>query len=81
MIAHPDAEGSRYPPEENRNEDSFPRKEKQRRNSANVKGGHKKCGHPVGLVVGWPLSFERAKLRHFRSPTCVSDGGNPVLVI
>jgi hypothetical protein len=47
MIAHPDAEASRYPPEENRNEDSFPRKEEQRRNSANVKGGHKKCGHPV----------------------------------
>jgi hypothetical protein len=52
MIAHPDAQASRYPPQENRHEDSFPRKEEQRCNGANVKGCHKKCGYPVGLVVG-----------------------------
>ncbi len=73
MIAHPDAEASRYPPQKNRNEDSFPRKEEQRRNCADMKGGHKKCGDPVGLVVGWPLSFERLKLHDCRSPSCVSD--------
>jgi hypothetical protein len=43
MIAHPNAQASRYPPQEKRNQRSFSRKEEQRRKSANVKGGHKKC--------------------------------------
>jgi hypothetical protein len=64
MVAHPDAEATRYPPQENRNEESFPGKEEQRRNSANVKGGHEKCGDPVDWIVGGPLSFELLKLHH-----------------
>src|ERR1051326_8348573 len=64
MIAHPDAEASRYPPQQNRNEESFPSKEEQRCNSTQVKGGHKKCGDPVDLIVGGLLSFELLKLHH-----------------
>jgi len=64
MIAHPDTQASRYPPQENRNEESFPRKEDQRGNSADVKGCHKKCDDPVDLIVGGPLSFELLKLHH-----------------
>lgn len=68
MIAHPDTQASRYPPQENRNEGSFPCEEEQRRDSADVKGSHNKSGHPIGLVVGWPLSFERLKLHCFDLP-------------
>jgi hypothetical protein len=65
MIAHPDAEASRYPPQDNRNEESFPSKEEQRRKSAKVKGCHKKCGYPVDLVVGRLFSFDCLKLHHW----------------
>jgi hypothetical protein len=47
MIAHPDAQASRYPPQENRNEESFSGKEEQC--LTKVTGSHKKCGYPVDL--------------------------------
>lgn len=75
MIAHPDAEASRYPPQENRNEESFPSKEEQRRNSAKVKGRHKRCGYPVDLVVGWPFSFDCLKLHDWLISHCSFDVG------
>jgi len=65
MIAHPDAEASRYPPQENGNEESFPAKEEQRRNRTEVKGSHKKCRYPVNLVVGLPVPIDRLKLYHY----------------
>jgi hypothetical protein len=52
VIPHSDAQASRYPPENNCHEESFPGKEKQRGNSADMKGGHKKGCHPVDVAVG-----------------------------
>src|SRR5579884_680646 len=52
MIAHTNSETSRHPPQEDRHEECFPRKEKQSRKRSDVKCDHEKGGNPVNLIVG-----------------------------
>jgi hypothetical protein len=55
VIAHPDAQAPRYPPENNCKEQSFPGKKEQCRNSPDMKGGHEKGCYPVDLAIASEL--------------------------
>ena len=52
VIAHSDAEASGDPPQESRNQECLPRKEKKCSNCTYVKSGHKESCDPIHLFVG-----------------------------
>src|ERR1700732_5504796 len=58
VVAHPDTQASRNPPEKHRHQKSFPGKEKERGNGPHMKEAHKGCGYPVDFVVGGWLAVQ-----------------------
>src|SRR5438270_3627617 len=51
MVAHADPKAARDPPQKSCQEQSFPGKEEQRGDSADVERRHKRAGDPVEFVV------------------------------
>src|SRR5581483_5391083 len=51
VIAHANAEASRYPPEKKRDKQCFPGEEKQGDDGADVKCRHENCCDPINLII------------------------------
>src|SRR4029077_6369613 len=57
VIAHADAQTSRNPPKEHRNEHRLPGEKEQRDNCPGVKQRHESCSYPVEFVLGGGLTI------------------------
>src|SRR5579871_1171246 len=68
VVAHPDAEASRHPPEKHGYEESFPGEEKESRYGAYVKGRHENCRDPVDFVVRRLPLFQAFQLHVVHRP-------------
>ena len=58
VIAHPDSQACRHPPQNYRDKERLPREEKQRHNGAHVKQRHKRSRNPVDFILGCRVSFQ-----------------------
>src|SRR5579864_6976052 len=68
VISHSDAEAPGDPPKESRQQERFPRKEKQRRDGAEVECGHEKTCGPIDWLAKCFVALEDA--HKFGGPRC-----------
>ena len=62
VIGHADSKAACHPPQEDRDQQSFPGEKEESRDGSDVKGRHKSGGNPIDLVLTSLCSFQILQL-------------------